>query len=69
MVQAEKKKVMIEGGGTEDGGQDVEWGMEAEVLMSLMFLNTLAHPCARFIGWFGFFDLCLFLVSCSVAKV
>lgn len=49
-------------------GQDVEWGMETEVLMPLTFLNTLAHLCARFIGWFGFFDLCLFFSKLFCSK-
>lgn len=37
------------GGGTEDDDQEVEWGIETEVLMSLILLTTLAQLCARFI--------------------
>ena len=43
--------------------------METEMLMSLMFVNTLAQLCARFIQWFGFFGLSFSYVSSSVAKV
>lgn len=50
--------MMVEGGGTEDGGQEVEWGLETVVLMSLTFVNTLAQLCAGFIRWFGLCDLC-----------
>lgn len=37
------------GGGTEDDDQEVEWGIETEVLMSLILLIMLAQLCARFI--------------------
>lgn len=50
--------MMIEGGGTEADGQEVEWGLETEVLTSLMFVNTLAQLRARFIRWFGLCHLC-----------